>query len=53
VKIPVATDREESEPCQKGTPGCCVDHDAAVVSRDPQTGELFATQARYENCETW
>ena len=21
-----AEDRDETEPCQKGTPGCCVDH---------------------------
>lgn len=24
--IPVAWERPETEPCQKGTPGCCVDH---------------------------
>jgi len=24
--IPYATDRDESEPCQKGTDGCAVDH---------------------------
>lgn len=21
-------DRDESEPCQAGTPGCCIDHDS-------------------------
>lgn len=32
-----AEDREETEPCQKGTPGCSIDHDA-----DDN-----------ESCETW
>lgn len=33
----IATDRDESEPCQKGTTGCCIDHPAGE-----ETG-----------CETW
>lgn len=24
----IATDRAEDEPCQTGTPGCCIDHSA-------------------------
>ena len=27
--VRIALDREEHEPCQAGTPGCCVDHDGA------------------------
>jgi len=26
TRFAVATDRREDEPCQAGTPGCCVDH---------------------------
>lgn len=22
----IATDRDEQEPCQAGTPGCCINH---------------------------
>ena len=25
-ELVVAEDREENEPCQRNTPGCCVDH---------------------------
>lgn len=34
----VATDREESEPCECGTPGCCVSH---------------RQSPNYDHCETW
>jgi hypothetical protein len=34
----IAWEREETEPCQAGTAGCCVDHQPG----DPETG-----------CETW
>lgn len=33
----IAEDRDENEPCQKGTVGCCVDH-----TPGPET-----------NCEAW
>lgn len=33
----IATNREESEPCEAGTPGCCIDH-----QRDA-----------HDSCETW
>ena len=48
--IPVATDRDESDECQKGTPGCCVDH-SQQVAVDPSTGERFSWT--YDSCETW
>lgn len=38
TNIIVAEDREENEPCQKGTVRCCVDHRSDV----PET-----------NCECW
>jgi hypothetical protein len=34
---PVAWEREETDPCEAGTPGCCVRH----LPGDP------------EGCETW
>jgi hypothetical protein len=48
--IPVAADRDESESCQKGTPGCCVDH-SQQIAKDPATGERFGWT--YDRCETW
>lgn len=33
----LATDRDESDACEAGTPGCCVDHTLSVA----------------HNCETW
>jgi hypothetical protein len=39
----VATDREETEPCQRGTVGCCVDHDR----------ERRTTPRDDEGCECW
>lgn len=35
--VRIATDRDEGEPCQRGTVGCCVDHDMPFEHR----------------CETW
>lgn len=37
----VARDRAESDPCQCGTPGCCVDHDHPDA---PDGGDM---------CDTW
>lgn len=48
--VPYATDRDESEPCQKGTVGCSVDH-SPRTKIDPATGERFGSI--YPNCETW
>ena len=31
----VAWGRPEHEPCQKGTPGCCMDHDAVDAGCEP------------------
>jgi hypothetical protein len=33
----IAWDREETEPCEAGTPGCCIDH----------------MQDKGEGCDTW
>lgn len=35
--LQVAEDREETEPCQKGTSGCCVDHGATQGETDCET----------------
>lgn len=38
IEFVVAEDRDESETCERGTPGCCVDH-----TRSPS----------HDKCETW
>lgn len=40
----IAWDREETEPCQKLTPGCSIDHEAEREA-DPTIRE--------SECETW
>lgn len=39
----IATDRAESDACQAGTPGCCIDHSA----------ELRRSPVEQSDCETW
>jgi hypothetical protein len=39
----VAEDRAETDPCQAGTPGCCIDH----------TAEAQRDRAADSPCETW
>lgn len=41
-EIIVAEDREESEPCEAGTVGCCVDHHA-----------MMRQGLQDDRCETW
>jgi len=38
----IATDRDETDACEAGTPGCCIDHTA---ERDAGTDR--------DSCETW
>lgn len=47
---PIALDRAEHEPCQRGTEGCCVDHTPQTAT-DPSTGEKFTWS--WPSCETW
>lgn len=45
----VAEGREETEPCERGTVGCCIDHTAEMKDR-----EGFRDPARRDSsCETW
>lgn len=39
----LAADRDESDTCERGTPGCCVDHTASRAASPRQEG----------GCETW
>lgn len=41
----VATDRDESDSCERSTPGCSIDH--AAESADPRF------DVRNTTCETW
>jgi hypothetical protein len=39
----IAADRAETDECQAGTPGCCIDHSA----------ELRRSAVEQSPCETW
>lgn len=42
----IATYRNESDPCESGTPGCCIDHYVEDVLQD-------GTAGGHGSCETW
>lgn len=39
----IVADRAETEPCQRGTDGCCIDH----------TAEFDRDRSADSECETW
>lgn len=46
-------DRDETDPCQKNTPGCCIDHDAESERDGFNDAVRYGRRFVEGSCETW